>query len=388
MKGKILLSMVILLLTVTVLLAASVSSGAEELVQKAQKISEEAFIKYDAKLYRQSIGLCERALSIAPNNSTAKYYLAYNQYRLLVISSTNKSDELFDDFFDSAVQNAESIRDKKDFKSEAKALLAAVYMMRLAKDPSEAPAISSKIYNLLGQAQEYDSLNPRVYLVKGIMLFHTPKMFGGSAQKAITNFGKALSLYKRDNKGVIRWGYLEALAWKGQALTKLQRLNEAEEVYNGALKAEPEFSWVKYVLLPALLKQKTKSVSESSENNEQVSTLNILIKNLSNDKGNIRIALSNSEENYESNKFYRRVVVSIKDKTAKYKFDNIPFGTYAIKFYHDENENQKLDKNLFGMPTEDYGFSNNATGSFGPASFKDAKFTVNKKVINIEMSAQ
>lgn len=50
-------------------------------------------------------------------------------------------------------------------------------------------------------------------------------------------------------------------------------------------------------------------------------------------------------------------------------------GDYAIKLFHDKNDNGKLDTNLLGIPTESYGFSNSPK-VMGPASFEDAKFTV------------
>ena len=48
--------------------------------------------------------------------------------------------------------------------------------------------------------------------------------------------------------------------------------------------------------------------------------------------------------------------------------------TYAIAAYHDANGNEKLDSNFFGVPKEGYGFSNNASGFFGPPSFEKAAF--------------
>lgn len=388
MKSKTAFIIPVFMMMLTVLYGNTKYSGVTSLIKKAKETSKEAFVKYDANLYKQSIGLCERALSAEPQNALAKYYLAYNQYRLLIMPAKNTDENLFDIYFDKAVQNAKSINNQKGFESEANTLLAAIYMMKLGKNKSEAPALAQKVYALLGKAQAYDSLNPRIYLVKGIMLFHTPKMFGGSAQKALDNFNKAIPLFKKKTGNSIEWGFLETLAWKGQALTKLNKPEKAKEVYNKALKTEPGFSWVKYMLLPALIKQKTKPVSENPVKNERVSTIKIIIKNLSDSKGNVRIGLSNSEKNFESNIFYKKAAVNIKNNTAKCTFENIPFGTYAIKFYHDENLNKELDKNFFGMPTEDYGYSNNATGNFGPASFGDAKFVVDKKEIKIKMDAQ
>lgn len=52
----------------------------------------------------------------------------------------------------------------------------------------------------------------------------------------------------------------------------------------------------------------------------------------------------------------------------------LPKGRYAISAFHDLNSNNKLDKNMVGLPTEKYGFSNNARGTFGPPSLNDQLF--------------
>lgn len=64
-------------------------------------------------------------------------------------------------------------------------------------------------------------------------------------------------------------------------------------------------------------------------------------------------------------------------ETIKVTLHDVPSGYYAIKLFHDANDNGEMDTNLLGLPQEGYGFSNNA-GSFGPASFKDAKIEITK----------
>src|SRR3954454_20302889 len=39
-------------------------------------------------------------------------------------------------------------------------------------------------------------------------------------------------------------------------------------------------------------------------------------------------------------------------------FDNLVPGTYAVGAFHDENGNNDLDRNAFGLPTEGYALSN------------------------------
>jgi uncharacterized protein (DUF2141 family) len=62
--------------------------------------------------------------------------------------------------------------------------------------------------------------------------------------------------------------------------------------------------------------------------------------------------------------------------TVELLFGNLTPGDYAVMLFHDENGNQKMDSNLFGIPTEGYGFSNNAKGKFGPPKFTEMKVTV------------
>ncbi len=57
-------------------------------------------------------------------------------------------------------------------------------------------------------------------------------------------------------------------------------------------------------------------------------------------------------------------------------FKDLPEGEYALAVYHDANSNGKMDSNMMGIPTEDYAFSNNAVGKFGPPKFDAAKFAL------------
>ena len=69
------------------------------------------------------------------------------------------------------------------------------------------------------------------------------------------------------------------------------------------------------------------------------------------------------------------VIEEVGTGTARYKFE-LPDGTYALGIFVDANYNNEMDRNFFGVPKEQYGFSNDAKGSFGPPSFKEASFTV------------
>ncbi len=65
-------------------------------------------------------------------------------------------------------------------------------------------------------------------------------------------------------------------------------------------------------------------------------------------------------------------------------FTQLAPGRYAIIVFHDQNDDGLLDEDLVGIPTEAYGFSNNAMGFFSAPSFDAAAVAlVNDQSISI-----
>jgi uncharacterized protein (DUF2141 family) len=114
-------------------------------------------------------------------------------------------------------------------------------------------------------------------------------------------------------------------------------------------------------------------------------TLTVQIINIKNDEGQIAVALYNSEKDFMKTRYQGKTTKSVKGE-VEVVFENIPTGSYSLSIMHDANMNEKLDSNLFGIPKEGFGFSNNAMGTFGPPSFEKAKVEVSSpKSISIAM---
>lgn len=80
------------------------------------------------------------------------------------------------------------------------------------------------------------------------------------------------------------------------------------------------------------------------------------------------------------------MVIRVRKGQARCDFEDIPPGTYAMAVIHDENVNGKLDTNWLGIPTEGYGFSNDAKGVLGPPSFSAASFPYDGKTLDLTIS--
>jgi uncharacterized protein (DUF2141 family) len=86
------------------------------------------------------------------------------------------------------------------------------------------------------------------------------------------------------------------------------------------------------------------------------------------------------------NKQYLGKVVKISGNSASLNFINLSSGNYAVAVFHDRNCNGVLDTNFFGIPTEEYGFSNNARSTFSAPSFSAASVSVtSNKSISISV---
>ena len=107
--------------------------------------------------------------------------------------------------------------------------------------------------------------------------------------------------------------------------------------------------------------------------NPESFTLTIAIKQAPNADGTLRISIFESKENWL--KKGQTIIESISDKgLVTIEVPGLAAGNYAVSVIHDENNNETLDTNTFGIPSEAYGFSNDARGMFGPASFEDSQF--------------
>lgn len=58
-------------------------------------------------------------------------------------------------------------------------------------------------------------------------------------------------------------------------------------------------------------------------------------------------------------KSFRHAHFPIEGDHGTARFDHIPAGKYGVVVLHDENENEKLDRNIFMVPKEGFGFANN-----------------------------
>ena len=117
--------------------------------------------------------------------------------------------------------------------------------------------------------------------------------------------------------------------------------------------------------------------------------VSVEILNVKEMAGSVRIGLFKGEADFlKSDKEVVRLATLVENTgSVTTEIPNLPPGEYALAIYHDVNDNQKLDTNLFGIPTEPYGFSNNARSKWGPPKYEIARFVMDgtDKKLSVEL---
>ncbi|MCK5845920.1 MAG: DUF2141 domain-containing protein [Bacteroidales bacterium] len=114
-------------------------------------------------------------------------------------------------------------------------------------------------------------------------------------------------------------------------------------------------------------------------------TISITIENIESNEGQIIIGLCNSKDSYPKKPIIRKIII-IENGETKLEIPNIAYGKYAISVIHDENSNGKLDFYFFGPPKEKTAASNNPKNTFGPPSWEESNFILDKENISINIS--
>ena len=200
----------------------------------------------------------------------ARYWAGFASWRI-AINGANRgmsADDLIANLEKAAAEFEASIRLKEDF-ADGYAAAASVNGWLGAFDMSrsgstETPERIKKFWRLLDRATALEPDNPRVLWVKAVPLLILPPEKGG-------NLNGAIELYRRMDEvspaasdagsPLPDWGKPEALMSLAYAHLQQSDLASASEEARAALRLQPEWSYVRDVLVPQIEAAKNKQAS-------------------------------------------------------------------------------------------------------------------------------
>ncbi len=139
------------------------------------------------------------------------------------------------------------------YASSAYALQAAFYAYRISMAPWRAVFWGQRSMNLIDRAIETDPANPSAWIEHGNAMFYAPAALGGSKEKAVDSYSRAIRLLEANMKESHRWLYLNTLVGLAKSYRETGNRAMARITYLKALDFEPGFRWVKDELLPELI---------------------------------------------------------------------------------------------------------------------------------------
>lgn len=100
------------------------------------------------------------------------------------------------------------------------------------------------------------------------------------------------------------------------------------------------------------------------------------VEGLRSDRGSVRGALFAGRDGWTTEgREIATCRAEVHDRRATCVIEDVPPGSYAFAFLHDEDDDGALDRDWIGIPSEGFGFSNDAAPGLGPPSYESARFT-------------
>ncbi len=251
------------LTTLALMLLTSISTfvfaQSDDVILKAKEAVQKAAVTGEAAALKAAREMAQTAASqtTQPNKKAAAlYFVGYAHYSLVNLPSEKASSEQNADAGIAALEEAVTL---EPAFADAYGLLASLYGQKAGGGMMAGMKYGQKSAVTMERAITLQPKNPRILLLEGVSLFFKPAMWGGDKQKGLANLQRACDLAEQGACAAKEafmpdWGHADVFAWKGLMFAKSDEsdTDNAKAAYERALQVEPNYNWVKYVLLPKL----------------------------------------------------------------------------------------------------------------------------------------
>ena len=116
----------------------------------------------------------------------------------------------------------------------------------------------------------------------------------------------------------------------------------------------------------------------------------ITLTNLDPIEGKLRISLFDKAEGFpgEDEQAFVKKEVAVTGKTMEVTFENIDRSSIAVSVHHDVDNDDEMDTNFIGIPSEPIGSSNNVRPSFGPPEYEDAEIVITEPTTRLAIKVE
>ena len=180
----------------------------------AQTLEEKltsAFLSFDTtQVFSAKIAASSKLELLAnmeSENFAVNYYAAYSKAMISYMETDKDRKDMYLDIADSFLSKVRLLQPKNE---ETYILAALIANARLVVDGGSRWKVQGDIFNAnIDSAKAINPSNPRIYHIKGVSVYFTPKMFGGGSKNALEYLEKAKTLFQAQVNGNILvpyWG--------------------------------------------------------------------------------------------------------------------------------------------------------------------------------------
>ncbi len=235
-------------------LVARLSAAAptlNDLLRSAEKQIQAAGHHNDAAALDQATLALDKAAVLAPKDAWLWYYKGYDAYTRAALANA-RNDR---DAEEKALTEADSDLQKSiesNRTGEALALHASVLGMLIqVRGPESGMQLGPQAGQDLDEARQLAPQSPQVLYSAGVSALFTPPEYGGDVHEAEKLLTSAAAGYATQPPAPRpTWGEADVHVFLGLVEQKLGDNAKAKAEFEKALAIDPDFRWVKYVLLP------------------------------------------------------------------------------------------------------------------------------------------
>jgi tetratricopeptide (TPR) repeat protein len=215
------------------------SASVSGLLEAGERKLEDGRTTLDEKTLNAAREVFEGCITQNGKSSLCFYDLARTDANLEKVKEVQKDNRAAEHWLDSAIANARRAIEIDDQSSDAHALLADLYGMKIGFGGMFAGMrYGPKANGEIQRAFQLDANNPRAYAAVGRKYLFAPKIFGGDLTRAIESFKKATVLDPH---------YDEAFVWLAIAYRKVGDRPQAETALSEALRLNGRSAFAKRI---------------------------------------------------------------------------------------------------------------------------------------------
>ncbi len=127
---------------------------------------------------------------------------------------------------------------------------------RIEMNSIRAVVLGPESMKHINHAIEIGPDRPQAWIEHGNALFYMPKMFGGSKEKALESYAKAIRLLEESPATLHdNWMYLNVSLIMGKGYEETEKYQMAKDIYEKTLQFEPGFKTLSEEVYPSLLEK-------------------------------------------------------------------------------------------------------------------------------------